>query len=152
MKKEFTVMECLGIQEWYEDAKITNKLNGLSVSTLWILRKNMKKIDETAEAFKEFKVNLENTLKQDYFGDDKSEETTIEEDGREMLVRKVKDQFLSEYQAAVHNVNENLATLAATKEEFNFIPIDMEKEVEKIGATCDLSLKDLDILSIFEQN
>ena len=45
MIKELLVMECININGWYNKVRADkNKLNGLSVSTLWALRKNMKKI------------------------------------------------------------------------------------------------------------
>ena len=56
MIKKLLVIECLNINDWYNKVRNDkNKLNGLSVSTLWALRKNMKKIAETVDSFNEFK-------------------------------------------------------------------------------------------------
>ena len=45
MTKELLVMECININGWYNQVRADkNKLNGLSVPTLWALRKNMKNL------------------------------------------------------------------------------------------------------------
>ena len=154
MTKELLVMECININGWYDQVRQDkNKLNGLSVKTLWALRKNMKKIAEVADYFKEFKEGLEQEIKDDFFNSEKSEETTVKDsDGNETPAQKVKDEYLVEYQEKINEVNSKLNELALTKEEFDFTPIDIESEVERLDTDCNLNMDDLDILSVFEQN
>lgn len=154
MTKELLVMECININGWYNQVRQDkNKLNGLSVKTLWALRKNMKKIAEVTDYFNEFKENLEKEVKDDFFNDEKSEETTVKDsDGNETPAQKVKDEYLAEYQEKVNEVNKKLNELVLTKEEFDFTPIDIESEVERLDTDCNLNMDDLDILSVFEQN
>lgn len=154
MTKELLVMECININGWYNQVRQDkNKLNGLSVKTLWALRKNMKKIAEVTDYFNEFKENLEKEVKDDFFNDEKSEETTVKDsDGNETPAQKVKDEYLAEYQEKVNEVNKKLNELVLTKEEFDFTPIDIESEVERLDTDCNLNIDDLDILSVFEQN
>ena len=154
MTKELLVMECININGWYNQVRQDkNKLNGLSVKTLWALRKNMKKIAEVTDYFNEFKENLEKEVKDDFFNEEKSEETTVKDsDGNETPAQKVKDEYLAEYQEKVNEVNKKLNELVLTKEEFDFTPIDIESEVERLDTDCNLNMDDLDILSVFEQN
>lgn len=51
MDKKFKVIECIGISEWYNKVRQEKKLEGLTVSTLWSLRKNMKPILEVVDNF-----------------------------------------------------------------------------------------------------
>ena len=154
MTKELLVMECININGWYNQVRQDkNKLNGLSVKTLWALRKNMKKIAEVTDYFNEFKENLEKEVKDDFFNEEKSEETTVKDsDGNETPAQKVKDEYLAEYQEKVNEINGKLNELVLTKEEFDFTPIDIESEVERLDTDCNLNMDDLDILSVFEQN
>ena len=154
MTKELLVMECININGWYNKVRTDkNKLNGLSVPTLWALRKNMKKITETVESFNELKSSLENELQEEFFNDEKSEETMIKnENGEDTPARKVKDEYFEEYQNKINELNGKLNELAITKESYEFTPIDMEKEIERLNIDCNLDMDDLDILSIFEQN
>lgn len=154
MTKELLVMECININGWYNQIRADkNKLNGLSVSTLWALRKNMKKITETVDSFNELKSSLENELQEEFFNDEKSEETMVkDENGEDTPARKVKDEYFTEYQNKINELNGKLNELAITKESYEFTPIDMEKEIERINVDCNLDMDDLDMLSIFEQN
>ena len=95
MTKKLLVMECININGWYNKIRADkNKLNGLSVSTLWALRKNMKKIAETVDFFNELKASLENELQEEFFNDEKSEEVTVKgENGEDTPARKVKNEY-----------------------------------------------------------
>lgn len=154
MTKELLVMECININGWYNKVRADkNKLKGLSVPTLWALRKNMKKIAETVESFNELKASLENELQEEFFNDEKSEETTVKgENGEDTPARKVKDEYFSDYQKKINELNGKLNELAITKESYEFTPIDMDKEMERLNIDCNLDMDDLDMLSIFEQN
>ena len=152
MTKELLVMECININGWYNNIRADlNKLNGLSVATLWALRKNMKKIAETVDSFNELKASLENELQEEFFNDEKSEETIVKgANGEETPARKVKDEFFDAYQNKIKELNGKLNELAVTKESFEFTPINMENEIERLNADCNLNMDDLDILSVFE--
>ena len=154
MIKELLVIECININGWYNNVRTDlNKLNGLSVATLWALRKNMKKIAETADSFNELKASLENELQEEFFNDEKSEETIVKgANGEETPARKVKDEFFDAYQNKIKELNGKLNELAVTKESFEFTPINMENEIERLNADCNLNMDDLDMLSVFEQN
>lgn len=153
MTKEFLVLECININAWYNTIRNNKKLNGLSVPTLWALKKNMSKINDVVTNFNEFKESLESELKENYFNDEKSETTIItNDDGTTSQVQKVKNEYINEYQEEVRRLNGKLNDLAMTKETFDFSPIDMDKEIERIGESCSLDMDDLDMLSAFEDD
>ena len=154
MTKKLLVMECININGWYNKVRADkNKLKGLSVSTLWALRKNMKKIAETVDSFNELKASLENELQEEFFNDEKSEEVTVKgEDGEDTPARKIKDEYFDDYQKKIDELNGKLNELAITKESYDFASIDMDKEIERLNVDCNLDMDDLDMLSIFEQN
>ena len=154
MTKELLVMECININGWYNQIRADkNKLNGLSVSTLWALRKNMKKIAETVDSFNELKASLENELQEEFFNDEKSEATIVKgTNGEDTPARKVKDEYFTAYQNKINELNGKLNELATTKESYEFTPIDMDKEIERLNTDCNLNMDDLDMLSVFEQN
>ena len=154
MTKELLVMECININGWYNQIRADkNKLNGLSVKTLWALRKNMKKISEITDYFNEFKDNLENELKDEFFNDEKSEEAIVkDENGQDVHAQKIKDEYLQEYQNKINELNNKLNELAMTKESLDLDPIDIDKEMDRLDTDCNLNMDDLDILSVFEQN
>ena len=152
MTKELLVMECININGWYNKVRADkNKLKGLSVSTLWALRKNMKKIAETVDSFNELKASLENELQEEFFNDEKSEEVTVKgENGEDTPARKIKDKYFDDYQKKIDELNGKLNELAITKESYDFASIDMDKEIERLNVDCNLDMDDLDMLSIFE--
>lgn len=154
MTKELLVIECININGWYNKVRADkNKLKGLSVSTLWALRKNMKKIAETVDSFNELKASLENELQEEFFNDEKSEEVTVKgENGEDTPARKIKDKYFDDYQKKIDELNGKLNELAITKESYDFASIDMDKEIERLNVDCNLDMDDLDMLSIFEQN
>lgn len=152
MKKELTVFDCLNINEWYGIARKEKRLNSLSVGALWAIRKNMQKIEDIAKNFNEFKNGLEEELKDNFYNDEKSEDAVIEdENGENVSVRRVKKDYIEEYQNKLTEVNNKLDNLAMTKEELEFSAINMDEEIERIGSECSLNIDDLDILSIFEE-
>jgi arginyl-tRNA synthetase len=152
MTKELLVMECININGWYNKIRADkNKLNGLSVSTLWALRKNMKKIAETVDSFNELKASLENELQEEFFNEEKSEEVIVKgENGEDTPARKVKDEYFDDYQKKIDELNGKLNELAITKESYDFTSINMDKEIERLNTDCNLDMDDLDMLSIFE--
>ena len=154
MTKKLLVMECININGWYNKIRADkNKLNGLSVSTLWALSKNMKKIAETVDFFNELKASLENELQEEFFNDEKSEEVTVKgENGEDTPARKVKNEYFNDSQKQINELNRKLNELAITKESYDFTSIDMDKEIERLNIDCNLDMDDLDMLSIFEQN
>lgn len=151
-KKELMVVECVNISAWYRKVRENDsKLKGLSVKTLWALKKNMKKIDDIAANFEEFRNSLEDKLKADYFNDEKSEPAKfLDNDGKEVEGLKVKEEYLEDYQKELNSLNGEINGLLMSKEEVVLNAIDIESEIENMDST-DITMEDLDMLSIFEK-
>ena len=130
---------------WYVQEKDT--LSVLSVKARWNLKKNMKELDNIASQFHEFKTNLEEELRAKYTTDEKSNETVLE-DGN--IGRKVKDEYLEDYQKDVEEMNAKVSELLYEDEEVNLYVIDMDEEVERMADDADLSDAAMDMLSLFE--
>ena len=113
----------------------------------------MKKISEIANDFIDFKTNLENEVRDQFFNEDKSEETTTKDEfGNDIPAKKVKQEFLPDYQKRIGEINNKLNLLLSTQEEIELVSINMDEEVERLGTDCNLNMDDLDILSIFEED
>ena len=153
MVKKLRVIECIGVKQWYDQARVEKKFDNLTVSTLWALRKNIKPIIDIVNNFNDFKSGLEEELQAEYFTEEKSQVVTIKnQNGQDVPARKVKDEFLPEYQEKVIEINEKLKEIVDNIEQFSFSAIDMNKEIERLGSSCVLNMDDLDILSIFEED
>ena len=153
MVKKLRVIECIGVKQWYDQARAEKKFDNLTVSTLWSLRKNIKPIIDIVNNFNEFKSGLEEELQTEYFTEEKSQVVTVkDQNGQDTPARKVKDEFLPEYQEKVAEINEKLKEIVDNVEQFSFSAIDMNKEIERLGSSCVLNMDDLDILSIFEED
>ena len=150
-KKELMVAECVNVSAWYKNIRENStKLNGLTVKTLWSLKKNMKKIDEISSNFAEFRNSLEDKLKADYFNDEKSEPSKfLNENGQEVEGLKVKDEYLNEYQEELNSLNNQINDLLISKEEIVLNAIDIESEIENMSSS-EITMDDLDMLSVFE--
>ena len=153
MVKKLRVIECIGVKQWYDQARVEKKFDNLTVSTLWALRKNIKPIIDIVNNFNDFKSGLEEELQAEYFTEEKSQVVTIKnQNGQDVPARKVKDEFLPEYQEKVIEINEKLKEIVDNIEQFSFSAIDINKEIERLGSSCVLNMDDLDILSIFEED
>lgn len=130
---------------WYVQEKDT--LSALSVKARWNLKKNMKELDNIASQFHEFKTNLEEELRAKYTTDEMSNETVLE-DGN--IGRKVKDEYLEDYQKDIEEMNAKVSELLYEDEEVNLYVIDMDDEVERMADDADLSDAAMDMLSLFE--
>ena len=151
-ERDLMVVECVNISAWYKKVREdSNKFNGFSVQTLWALKKNMKKIDEIANNFEEFKSGLEDKLKEDYFNEEKSEPNKfVDQNGQEVEGRKIKEDFIEEYQTEVNKLNTQINEVLYSKETLNLNEINIDNEIENMGNNTNITIDDLDILSAFE--
>jgi hypothetical protein len=157
VKKELAVFECLNISSFMKDIRENsdkkNKLDGMSVRALWNIKKTMQNIDAVSNRFNEMKEQLETEVRNKYSTDEYSTEEIVpvkDSSGNdvEQKVRKIKDEYLSEYRKAIDEVNQKLRELLVDKEEVDVAWIDLDSEVENLH---NLTLDDLDILSVFEK-
>lgn len=101
---------------WYEKEK--DSISVLSVKARWNLKKNIKKLDELASQFREFKENLEADLRTQYTTEEKSVEAEIDDgNGNKVPGRRVKEEYFEEYQNAVNEMNIKMVELLNEEEE-----------------------------------
>lgn len=126
---------------WYKDA--SSRLEILPVKIRWQLKKNMNTLNKLANEFEEFKISLEEELRNKYVSDEYSYDA---ENGE----RKVKEEYLEEYRAAVADINQKLYEVLSEEEEITLNVIDMDALMETLPDDAPLNDSDFDMLSLFD--
>lgn len=126
---------------WYKDA--SSRLEILPVKIRWQLKKNMNALNKLTNEFEEFKISLEEELRNKYVSDEYSYDA---ENGE----RKVKEEYLEEYRAAVTDINQKLYEVLSEEEEITLNVIDMDALMEALPDDAPLNDSDFDMLSLFD--
>lgn len=148
--KNIKVIEALNEVAWYEQKK--DQVDALSATARLALKRNMKKLQEISKDFYELRDELDKEIREKYGTDEKSEETEIEgNDGTKQPGRKVKDEYLEEFQKEQQEMQDKLNKLITDTEDVELIVINLDAEVERADEK-DIEIKDsvLDMLSLFE--
>lgn len=149
--KTIPVIAAVNEVAWYGQEK--DKLNDLSVKTRWNLKKNIKELDKIAAQYHEFRNELDTQLREKYSNDEMSIEAEVEQpDGTKQPGRRVKDEYLKQYQKDITEMNDKINDLLQDTEEVELYVIDMDAEVEKMKDDAELSDAAMDMLSLFEDN
>lgn len=141
--KTITINNLTAVNEtaWYKDA--SSRLAILPVKIRWQLKKNMNTLNKLANEFEEFKISLEEELRNKYVSDEYSYDA---ENGE----RKVKEEYLEEYRAAVTDINQKLYEVLSEEEEITLNVIDMDALMEALPDDAPLNDSDFDMLSLFD--
>jgi len=151
MKKVFTTLEVLNIGAWYKQARESEKkpLNSLPLKVQWTLKKNMTAFNPTIENFTNLQREAEEELRNHYMSDEKSY-ATQDADGQD--IRKIKDEYLEEFQAEVTDMNNKLNDILNEEVEVEVAPINIDKLLDEIGdKETGLSVEDLEILETMKE-
>ena len=146
MKKVFTTLEVLNICAWYKQARENEKkpLNSLPLKVQWTLKKNITAMTPTADNFTNLQKEAEDDLRARYMGDDKS---YADKDEQGQDIRKIKDEFMDEFQKEVMDMNTKLNDILSETVEIELAPINIDKLLDEIGdKETSLSVDDLEIL------
>lgn len=147
--KTIPMIAAINETAWYMQEKET--LGALSVKARWNLKKNIKELDVLASQFQEFKNGLEEELRAKYTTDEKSIEAEVDDGvGNKVPGRKVKDEFIKDYQNDVNEMNTKINELLYEEEEVNLYTINMDAEIERMSDDAELSDAAMDMLSLFE--
>ena len=148
--KNISVLVALNETAWYEQKK--EDINSLSATARLALKRNMRKLQEVAKDFYELRDELESAIREKYSSDDMSVDTEIDgPDGTKQPGRKVKDEYLEEFQKEQGEMQTKLDNLLAETEDVEFITINLEAEAERADEKdLDISDDTLDMLSLFE--
>lgn len=151
MIKKFNTLEVLNICTWYKQARENEKkpLNDLPLKAQWNLKKNIAALTPIAENFFSLQQESEEQLRSAYISDEKSYVDT-DENGQE--IRKVKDEYLDDFQKEVNDLNNKLNDILNEENEFDLAIIDVDKIIDEIGdKETELSVDDLEILSLMAE-
>ena len=142
MTKTVTINNLTAVNEaaWYKEA--SERLSTLPVKVRWNLKKNMNLMIKMDQDFQEFKASEEKPIF-DKYGDD-------EHSYVEGTQRKVKEEFLEEYQKDVAKINEKLYEILNTTQEVELFVIDMDEMIETLPDDAPLTDADFDMLSLFD--
>jgi len=155
--KTFTTAEIVNIVGFLNHIIETKAIDELSVKFKWAIRKSMKDLVEVDSKFKEFREEYINELRTKYFMDDeKSEPTTLiekDENGNDIEVdgRKVKPEYLEEYNKELNDINEKLHEILTEDNDVTISVIDIDAEIDKLPDDTKFTFEDLEMLSVFDK-
>lgn len=152
MQKTFSTLEILNICGWYKQIreKEDKPLNDLPLKVQWDLKKNINAMGSIADDFLALQKENEDELKSHYVDDEHSFES-VDEEGNP--VRKIKDEYLADFQAAVTEMNKKLTDILEETNDIEIKPIDVDAVVESLGDNeAKLTVDDLEILSVFNED
>lgn len=152
MKKVLTTLEVLNICAWYKQARENEKkpLNSLPLKVQWTLKKNITAMTPTADNFTNLQKEAEDDLRARYMGDDKS---YADKDEQGQDIRKIKDEWMDEFQKEVMDMNTKLNDILSETVEIELAPINIDKLLDEIGdKETSLSVEDLEILEQMKED
>ena len=158
MKKlTITNFEALNIASW--NAQLTKeKLDAMPLKIRYYLKKLTSKLMPDIQEFESFRDTEYQKLQDKYNNDEMSynaEETTTDEDGNEkkQTVRKIKDDYLDEYQKEVNSLNEKLIEILSEKNTYECNTVDIDDIVENLPEDTPLEFDDINMIdAIFSEN
>ena len=143
--KSISNLEIINQINWYEEQK--DHLNDLSIQARWNLKKNIKKIEERAKSFYDFRDSLVNELNNKYFqNDEKSQEIQLDEQN---TTRQIKEEYQGQYNNDVQTINIKIDDILNETEQIEFDSIDLDKEIENMKPDAQLSDKSMEMLSFY---
>ena len=164
MKKELYLIEAQNICSFYNQEK-DNHLKGLPIKIQWNILSAVKQLQPKVQEFEEFRNKLTNDLQNEYFGDDseKWEETqipqtdgngenVIDENGAVVMqdAKRIKEEFLGDYQKKVDELNGELQNLLVEKTEYEFKGFDLDKMIENLPDDTEITIDDINMISFLD--
>ena len=144
MKKIFKNIEVLNIVA-YVNQMPKEKLDELPLKFRWNLKKNMDKLRPIAESYETFRNERVQELQREWFNEEKSEEfmqtktdengePMKDEDGNEITepMRKIKDEYMEEYQKTVSELNGKLNEIAYEDNEVDLATIEFDTFIDSL--------------------
>lgn len=158
VEKNLKLVEIINICEWYKNFK--EKAKVLPIRDQWNLLSNIKVIQSDVDNFFNFKNDMEESIRDDFFNSDKSYDTQqamVDEKGNPILdadgnitmqnIRKIKDEYIKDYDDVCNKSNLEINHLLSQESTYCFRPIDMESLVDKLENIDTIDINDLDMIS-----
>lgn len=163
MTKTFSTRDIVDVIS-YMNAADQNRFKELPTKIRWNLKKNLEKFIPIAKRFEEFRTDLITELQQEWFTEDKTEESTrvvkdadgnsiLNDDGSERteVIKKIKSEYMEDFDKAVEDINKKLGEILAEEVELDISPIDVDGYVETMDENSLVTFDDLNVLSIFSE-
>ena len=163
--KTFTTLEAINVTSYLNSNIKEEQVKELPTKFRWNLKKNLDKLIPIGKSFEEFRDNLVKELHADYFNDEKSYEyaetkkdengnPVLKEDGTEetQQMRKVKDEYIDEYEASVRELNEKLQEILAEKNDVEISCVDFDAFVDGLKDDTSIDFDCLNILSFMDEH
>ena len=137
--------QIIEIYNWYlglkkEESPVTDNF---SVNLQWRLRQNMKMMQPIAEEFFKMREEYESKILENYSSDEKSE-LVDEAKGQ----RKVKDEYIEDYQKDLSELNNNLMGILDEDVDLDFKTVDIDAEIELAFQDKNPTMADIDVFDI----
>lgn len=168
MKKNIMTAAVINVVGYFNNSdqeELKKKMECLPTKMRWYLRKNLNAFSAVAKEFEDFRNDLVKELQEKWFSDEYSEEfvqTKTDEEGNPVLdekgaevtetMRKIKDEYMDDYEKAVAEVNKKLTEIAGEVNEVTISPIDVDAFVETLPDDSPIDIDFLDVMSIFQDN
>lgn len=166
MKKlTLSTLEVLNILAW-ENQLSKEKMDAIPLKVRYGLKKFTNKIVADGKSFEEIRDTEIEKIQGAYSSDEKSYdveevvkdengEVMKDEDGKDMVRtnRKVKEEYLEEYNLALEALNDKLTEILKETNEYEVNPINIEEVVNNLPDDTPLEFDDINILdAIFSPN
>ena len=112
VKNIYTIV-AVNVIGWYGKEDTQDRLKKLPLTFQYAIKKNLRDVATITEEFNKFKEEKENDIRTKWFSnDDFSYSTTItQDDGQEVEGRKIKDEYITQYQEEINSFNKELEKL-----------------------------------------
>lgn len=159
-QKEITTLEVDAIVNYYKkirnDESLKDKFNVFSLGTQWSIKKNIDNLIKEISSYIEFRDEKKRELSDKYMTEEKSEETTVIQDGKTVSARQVKPEYMEEFNAENTKLINELLKFASEKVTVDLVPIDIDNEIsllesKNINDDININMDDLDFLSFFKE-
>ena len=146
--KEFYNVELINVANWYEHSRQENrnKFNVLPFQVQLALRTNLKEVNKITGNIMEMRNEFSDSLRKKYFVPEKTEE--IEQNGEKAM--KLKDEYISGYQAEGADYDKKLQEVLKDKTEITLTVFNMDSIYETLPDDCELNMDDIDMLSFMD--
>lgn len=158
MNKTFNTLEALNIVGF--NNQLTEEKNAaMGLKIRWALKNAIAIILPDAQKFEEFRDAEIQKIRDEYFGDEKSEEITrqkkdengepiLDKDGKEVeeTVRQIKDEFIDAYQITMSKLQQELNDILMEKHEYEYKGINIDAFVESLPDDTVLTFEDVNMI------
>lgn len=147
MNKELYTAAIVNVVAYFNQVS-QEVVKALPTKMRWNIKKNLTKFIPIAKEFDEFRNELVKELQEEWFTDERSEEFETEEGEKQ---RRIKEEYMPDYDKAVQEVNKKLEEILGEKREVEIALIDLDGFVETMPDDSPVTFEDLDILSVFTE-